>query len=185
MVCHAVQLSFITALAVGDVIRSFLDPMDHYWFKWPNDVLINHYKVAGILLETEVYNRISYTIIGIGVNIFSAPQVFDSSYPATALVWHTNKALTVKHILTCLLHRFAYWYSLWVKEGFSPVRTEWIRHALGWRQRLVVQIDDITTVQGRFQAVGDDGSLGLHSFDDQTIHWIKKGVVVFPLQESE
>ena len=182
---HAVQLSFIAALAVGDVISQFLPPRDHYWFKWPNDILINNYKVAGILLETEIYNRISYTIIGIGVNIFSAPMILDSTYPATALVWHTKKTLTIKPILTCLLHRFAYWYSIWIKEGFSPVRTRWIRHALGWGQRLTVQVDDITTVQGWFQTVGDDGSLGLHSLEDQTMHWIRKGEVVFPIQESE
>lgn len=44
-------------------------------FKWPNDIIINNKKVAGILIETNVSNNIvNQFIIGIGVNITSSPN---------------------------------------------------------------------------------------------------------------
>lgn len=80
------QLSFVAANAVLDAIRMLaLDKkLDlNLKLKWPNDVLINGKKVAGILLEAiNIYGK-SYVVVGIGVNVASYPENVDK--PATSL----------------------------------------------------------------------------------------------------
>jgi BirA family biotin operon repressor/biotin-[acetyl-CoA-carboxylase] ligase len=43
--------------------------------KWPNDVLVNQKKVAGVLIESELVNDTTYLLVGIGINIQQAPQI--------------------------------------------------------------------------------------------------------------
>ena len=66
----AARLSFVTALAVADLLDAYLPGLAH--FKWPNDILIRRRKIAGILLETSGAPKpdvpLSWLAIGIGVN---------------------------------------------------------------------------------------------------------------------
>jgi BirA family transcriptional regulator, biotin operon repressor / biotin---[acetyl-CoA-carboxylase] ligase len=66
-------LSKIAAIAVADLMSELLDPFlsnESIKIKWPNDIYINHKKVAGILIEnTFAQNAYQYAIVGIGVNV--------------------------------------------------------------------------------------------------------------------
>src|SRR5262249_41147373 len=78
---RAAELSFVAALAVYDAILEAAVPVaKSLALKWPNDVLINFKKVAGILIEAEGAN----VVIGIGVNCSHHPS--GTMYPATDLV---------------------------------------------------------------------------------------------------
>ncbi|MGM0561986.1 MAG: biotin--[acetyl-CoA-carboxylase] ligase, partial [Pseudomonadota bacterium] len=70
---QAVQLGFVTALAIGDAIGAVSPPVN-VTYKWPNDVLLNNGKVAGILMETRsrAEGGIDHLILGCGINIASA-----------------------------------------------------------------------------------------------------------------
>ena len=69
-----VHLSFITANALYEAIESLISPSElEIKLKWPNDVLINGKKVAGILLESITISRRKYVSIGVGVNITNKP----------------------------------------------------------------------------------------------------------------
>ena len=61
------ELSIMASLAVRDLLKLFFDKVE---VKWPNDILVNSKKIAGLLLEnTIVGERISHSIIGIGLNV--------------------------------------------------------------------------------------------------------------------
>ncbi len=63
------DLNIIISLAIRDVLTSYL-PAHKIFVKWPNDLLINDRKVAGILIENEwLGTEWSYSIIGIGLNV--------------------------------------------------------------------------------------------------------------------
>lgn len=64
---HQFHLSRVASLALIDTLKSLnLAPV----IKWPNDILVNNRKVAGILIENGIReNRLSHTIIGIGLNL--------------------------------------------------------------------------------------------------------------------
>ncbi|OGL20091.1 MAG: biotin--[acetyl-CoA-carboxylase] ligase [Candidatus Rokubacteria bacterium RIFCSPLOWO2_12_FULL_69_21] len=59
--------SFIAGLAVADAVRSVGVPAA---IKWPNDILVNRKKVAGVLAELATSgDRLDYLILGVGVNL--------------------------------------------------------------------------------------------------------------------
>jgi BirA family biotin operon repressor/biotin-[acetyl-CoA-carboxylase] ligase len=64
------ELTFVTALAVGDTLLSFIS-YSNVQYKWPNDILIDVKKISGILLEKR--SNLNLLIIGIGINIISVP----------------------------------------------------------------------------------------------------------------
>src|SRR6185436_13795822 len=82
---RAAQLGFVAALGLGDALAGLAGPRLQPRYKWPNDLLVNGKKLAGILLESEnaAADRVDFVVIGIGVNIAVAPD--DVEYPATSL----------------------------------------------------------------------------------------------------
>lgn len=51
--------------------------------KWPNDILVNNNKIAGVMTEIVKLNDIKYILIGVGINILSAPKIYE--YPTCCL----------------------------------------------------------------------------------------------------
>jgi BirA family biotin operon repressor/biotin-[acetyl-CoA-carboxylase] ligase len=98
--------------------------------KWPNDVLVDGWKLAGILAEG-VAGDAPVVILGVGVNV---SQV-DSDWPVD-LVGRARSlaglALSVRRepLLAAILLRLAAWYSVLHGEGFDPVRDAWRRRGL-------------------------------------------------------
>ncbi|MCX8507888.1 MAG: biotin--[acetyl-CoA-carboxylase] ligase, partial [Rhodobacteraceae bacterium] len=71
---QAALRSFIAALALADSLADLSGPRAHISLKWPNDVLLNGGKVAGILLESVGQGAgLGHLVIGIGVNLVAAP----------------------------------------------------------------------------------------------------------------
>ncbi|MGI9492837.1 MAG: biotin--[acetyl-CoA-carboxylase] ligase, partial [Geminicoccaceae bacterium] len=78
-------LSLLTGVALGEALAE-LGPDDlDLALKWPNDILINGAKVAGILLENAAGQggSTAFVVMGTGVNVRSAPA--NTSYPVTSL----------------------------------------------------------------------------------------------------
>lgn len=82
------QLSRLTSLALCDTLESEgLEPM----IKWPNDILTNQGKIAGILIEHRIVGgKISHTIIGLGVNL---NQLLFPEYPISATSFILEKGI--------------------------------------------------------------------------------------------
>src|SRR5882757_1244547 len=79
-VTRTAELSFLAALAVADTVEALLPRQTRAMLKWPNDVLVNGAKIAGILLE----NLDNATILGIGLNVLEAPS--NAAYKTTTIV---------------------------------------------------------------------------------------------------
>jgi BirA family biotin operon repressor/biotin-[acetyl-CoA-carboxylase] ligase len=118
------QLSFAAALATAEMVAHFA-PQAAISVKWPNDVLGNGRKLAGILLESD--SKAGWLAIGIGVNLTSFPQ--GTEFPATSLAQLDIAAPSPDAALTVLAARFAHWYDAWMKEGFENVRAAWLARA--------------------------------------------------------
>jgi BirA family biotin operon repressor/biotin-[acetyl-CoA-carboxylase] ligase len=81
----APQLGFVGALGLSDAVAAIAPPGAELRCKWPNDVLLNGKKLAGILLESETRARedLDWLVVGIGVNVVGHPEAAD--YPTTSL----------------------------------------------------------------------------------------------------
>lgn len=157
----AATLSFLTAVALLEALDLAAVPAK-LTCKWPNDVLVNGAKVAGILLESRTGpdGGLSWVTVGIGVNLAWHPpqgQLAGVPYPVTALAAH-GIHVTPQDFTHWLLARYGYWYGRWQVEGFAPVRAAWLARAQGLGQPVIVRLPD-SELRGRFVALDDSGAL--------------------------
>ena len=172
----AAQLSFAAALAVYDTVSTFRPDADST-IKWPNDVLMNGAKIAGILLESGTTDDQLWVAVGIGINISSAPD--DTPYPATYLL--SDMPQVGRPLLTEVKHklfaRFAYWMAVHIADGFEPLRTAWLDRAQGMGSAATARLPN-KTIEGTAVGMDKDGALELKTRSGKTIK-IHAGDVFF------
>ena len=153
------QLSFAAALAVADML-SHHTSAHQIRLKWPNDVLVDGRKIAGILLESEsgADGLATYLAIGIGINLAAYPD--DTEHPATALAALGIVAPAPKDALLHLAAAFAKWYEAWRGEGFSALRAAWLSRAFGLGARIRVRLAE-GDILGVFRDIDETGALVL------------------------
>ena len=153
----AANLAFVAALAVGKVLESHV-PADMIQFKWPNDVLLNQRKVAGILLEVQPKGEHLWLIIGIGVNVASIPE--GVHFPAEALNHVAQGDVSLDGIMIGLAGAFDQWLTVWRQEGFPSIREAWLKRAARINMDIRVQLPH-ETLTGTFEGLDPTGALRL------------------------
>ena len=84
---HLPELCFVVALAARDAVAAAGPAIaSELKLKWPNDLLLDGRKLAGLLIEAESIGGRTATVAGIGVNCAHHPR--DTDYPATDLAAH-------------------------------------------------------------------------------------------------
>jgi BirA family transcriptional regulator, biotin operon repressor / biotin---[acetyl-CoA-carboxylase] ligase len=116
----APTLALVAAVALHEVVRRHAPEAR---IKWPNDLLVDGAKVAGILLERHA----DAVVIGFGVNLATHPE--DLGRPATSL----GTPLAPDAFLERLAGALRDWLERWRSEGFAPVRSAWldVAHPVG------------------------------------------------------
>ncbi len=157
---EAAQIGFVAALAVGDLVEAFVPP-DMVRLKWPNDVLIDSRKVAGILIESGPAAGAGLWIsVGIGVNLTSYPS--DVEFPAIALADKLSRAVarapSPEEAMDRLAACFEFRFSQWLDTGFDAVRTAWLERAIGLGQACTVRLAG-QTIEGVAENLDADGAL--------------------------
>jgi BirA family biotin operon repressor/biotin-[acetyl-CoA-carboxylase] ligase len=122
---EAAQLSFVAALALEEALAAALPGGIERKLKWPNDVLVEGRKVAGILLEAETgaAGELAFVVLGMGINVAHHPA--DSDRPTSSLRAF-GSACEAHALLFLLLNAFARWQERWLREGFSCIRSNWL-----------------------------------------------------------
>jgi BirA family biotin operon repressor/biotin-[acetyl-CoA-carboxylase] ligase len=128
--------------------------------KWPNDVLVEGRKVAGILLETageESLGVLPWLAVGIGVNLVAAPS--EVTFPATYVGAH-GAAPSPAEALAELADAWETRFRVWRVSGFAAIREAWLEVAAGLGQPIEVRLPG-ETLTGRFETLMPDGALSL------------------------
>jgi BirA family transcriptional regulator, biotin operon repressor / biotin---[acetyl-CoA-carboxylase] ligase len=148
------QLSFVAALAVHDFVAQYI-PLTR--IKWPNDILCDGQKIAGILLETHTgANASSWVVIGIGINLAQAPSGLER--PVTSLKAMTGVAPLLPQSVEFLAHKFQAWRDQWAHNGFDAIRQAWLARATGIGAQVNVRIGQEQHT-GIFEGLDGDGAL--------------------------
>ena len=157
----AMQAGFVAAISLADTVASVLPKSARVEVKWPNDVLIEGKKTAGILLEAGhgAGDAVDWLVVGTGVNIESHPE--DTPWPATSLAVEGCKSVSDEKLLEIYCLRFLAWYVTWKKLGFGPVRQAWLRRARGMNEDVTVRLPS-ETLEGTFEGMDEDGALILN-----------------------
>ncbi len=163
-IIEAAKTSFVCALAIHGAIQQAVGDFDcDVTCKWPNDVLIDGYKVSGILLESQAKiggDRLEWLIIGIGINLAHSPA--ETPYPSGYINAYREKTLEPQEMLNILLSHFEKWWNLWEKQGFSAIRQAWLLQAKGLGQEITVNLSN-EKISGIFENLDHDGALVLRS----------------------
>lgn len=154
----AAALSLVSSLALVEALETLAPERPRPKVKWPNDVLIDGAKVAGILLESGGGNhdRADWVVIGSGVNLVSWPQ--EADYPATSLAAAGYGDVTPERMLEAYLARLDGRYRTWRRRGFAGLRRDWRSRALGIGDPIRLRLAD-GELQGRFVDLTPAGGL--------------------------
>jgi BirA family transcriptional regulator, biotin operon repressor / biotin---[acetyl-CoA-carboxylase] ligase len=176
----AAQLGFVAGLAVHDAIvtATTINP-EHIALKWPNDVLLDKAKCAGVLLEGHRFPDANTfaVIIGFGVNISKPPQA--TPYPATnlnAFDQNVTRDTLFAALSEAWSHRFLQWHE--PRQGFSSLRRDWIKRAAGVGEAVTIRSPH-GEKRGIFQGLDAYGRLELLDPNTQKIEHIDAGDVLF------
>jgi BirA family transcriptional regulator, biotin operon repressor / biotin---[acetyl-CoA-carboxylase] ligase len=155
------QLTIAAATAVARAIQaqSSLAPQ----IKWPNDILINSRKVAGILTELSAeLDQVRYVVIGIGVdvNVKEFPPELDGI--ATSLSMEAGRRFLRGEIAAAILAELDADYARIKRGEFAALAEEWEQHCITLGRRVQIHIGD-RTVSGRAESLDNDGALLLRT----------------------
>jgi BirA family biotin operon repressor/biotin-[acetyl-CoA-carboxylase] ligase len=145
--------------------------------KWPNDVLLDGKKVAGILTEmTSSAGRVEAVVIGIGVDVAAIDLPQELAAVATSIESVLGRSVARVEVALALLSRLERWLDVAVAEGASPVAAGWRR----WSRvgRRVVVGESTAAVCGVVESLDDSGALMVRG-DDGRLHRIISGAVAY------
>lgn len=163
---RALQFSFVSALAIRDMIVPYLFNPNSIKLKWPNDVLINGRKISGILLETSTPARgnVEWLVIGSGVNLVHHPGL-NSNFPSTSLEDEGGKLLPVSLAIEEYARVFKNRWEEWTVGDGSATLSAWEKHAFGLGRAACVRVSN-TQFNGRFLGIDKMGALRLSNGGD-------------------
>lgn len=156
--------SFVAALALYDACVAATGRPAGFALKWPNDVLLNGGKLAGILLESVGQGGgVGHLCIGIGVNLVRAPDASEVEAGAlrpVSLLSETGVDIAPAPFLDLLAAAYARHEAQFVTYGFAPIRAAWLGRAAKLGEAITARTarDEIT---GTFETVDEAGNLVL------------------------
>jgi BirA family biotin operon repressor/biotin-[acetyl-CoA-carboxylase] ligase len=157
----------LAALLPAAVMKQGVDGAARVALKWPNDVLADGAKLAGILLEAvRRPDGRHAVVIGIGVNVAHAPS--DLPYPATSLR-NVGGDLTAETLLAALAEEWVVAYELWDQgDNIADILRMWRASAAGIGSEIAVAQDG-TVLRGIFDSIDDTGRLVVRANDNRLV----------------
>lgn len=152
--------SFVAALALADTLVTLTGRPDAFALKWPNDVLMQGGKLAGILLETHG----EALIVGIGVNLRTAPTpgALEPGAVAPRALIDLGAEVAPGEFLDRLAPAFATWEARLRDFGFAPLRDAWLARAARLGETVTAKLPG-EVIEGRFASLDDGGALVLET----------------------
>ncbi|MEA1899486.1 MAG: biotin--[acetyl-CoA-carboxylase] ligase, partial [Thermodesulfobacteriota bacterium] len=159
------RITLMTAVVLAETLISLVKL--NLRIKWPNDILVNRKKLAGILTEisTEM-DAVNYIVVGLGMNVNMQFENFPSEIKkkATSILIETGKQFPRVRFIQHYLIMYEKYYDMFKKNDFEPIMKRWKELADIIGNQIKVDVLGKTHI-GKVIDVDDDGVLILK--DDQ------------------
>lgn len=172
---NAFYLNKITALAVHKTLADFKVSSQ---IKWPNDILVNNAKIAGLLVENQIQGQIiRKTVIGVGLNINQ--KIFPLDRPITSIYSELGKTLSIESVFNRLHFHLDYYFDLLLQKKFSVLKNQYLENLFQLHKIAAYKspstgefMGTITGIDahGRLKITSIDGNEGI--YDIQTIQFL-------------
>ncbi len=170
---QAPQLTLLTAVSVVQTLQDFGVKAG---IKWPNDVLVNGRKIAGILTELHAESdQIHHVIIGVGMNMNQPLESFPDELKeiATSVLIEKKQRVDRSEFLQCFFKNFEDIYLLFLEKGFEPIKELWEKHSNTIGKIVTVQ-NLHSSITGRATGINHDGVLIIVD-EEQKSHLVYSG----------
>ena len=143
------------SLSITDTIKKVADVKPT--IKWPNDIRVNGFKIAGILIEVDALSSGTNCFVGIGLNVNSNPNNFSKEFEATSLFSERLISFDINRVLSLLLQYLDARYN---SIGTSDIVGEWKNNldTLGKNIEIFSKISD-EKYNGKAIDVANNGDL--------------------------
>lgn len=148
---HAADQFFLTiavSLSVCDLIEELIDTVNPF-IKWPNDIFVNHRKIAGVLIKNQLMgSEISTSIVGVGLNINQ--MEFKKAPNATSLKILSGEEYAVTEVLT-KWHKLLYYRYTKLKDDRDALLASYLNkmYLKGKMQNFIIRnVITRATIQG-------------------------------------
>lgn len=151
----ASKITLLVAVGIAQAIRKMYGLS--VLIKWPNDILINHRKVCGILTELSAeLDRVKFLILGVGINVNTAKYALPKG--GTSIKEELGKEMSRIELAKEVLRQIEKYYSRFNQKGFASIAREWrdLSAILGSRIEVVCQGKRI---EGQAQDIDSHGAL--------------------------
>jgi len=146
-------MSLLAGVAMAETVRAHVSADSDLALKWPNDVLLDGAKLAGILTESHgTGGVVDWVVLGMGVNLAHAPDLPDRRTAKLPM------APNAEDFARALLARLGHWLDVLDAQGFAPIRAAWRGYAQPLAMTLKLGGHEYA---GAFAGLGDDGGLCL------------------------
>ncbi|MBL78639.1 MAG: biotin--[acetyl-CoA-carboxylase] ligase [Nitrosomonadaceae bacterium] len=157
------------SLAIGiAIIRSLkLSGIKNIALKWPNDIMHQHHKIAGILIELRGDSLgPTLAIIGIGINLKLSDNIKKNiDQDSTDLFSISGKTLDRNKLMANLLSELTIILKEFTQHGFKPFKNEWIQYHELENEQVTLYLPDNSVQKGTVQGITNNGSLILKTVD--------------------
>jgi BirA family biotin operon repressor/biotin-[acetyl-CoA-carboxylase] ligase len=156
---RAPQITLMAAVALAETLKSFLPVPPS--IKWPNDIIVNGKKLAGILTEVNCgTDSVEFVILGIGVNVNYPVDLMPEEIRqrATSVLVECQNKVNREDLLQRLIQHLDRCYGEIEENGFAPLAPRWEAY-FGWRgQRVRIELLN-QDVFGIAKGIDHDGAL--------------------------
>jgi BirA family biotin operon repressor/biotin-[acetyl-CoA-carboxylase] ligase len=149
------QLTLMSAVALAEAVEeiSGLKPL----IKWPNDILLDGHKLAGILTELRAESdQVKFVIVGIGLNVNTALHQLTSG--ASSLKVAAGRSFDRAQVFQVILCSLEKWYLKLLRHEFSGIMEEWKKRSATLNKRVRIT-DSAGIVEGQAIDLDEDGAL--------------------------
>ena len=155
---HIINLGQILSLSCISVLRKKgFSPQ----IKWPNDILLEGKKLAGILCETVSFEDRLGVVLGIGLNVNMPQDLLDTiDQPATSLAQLSGRTWTLEQISEPVIRQFMADLDILLTKGFAPFQPLY-EELLAFRGEPISCHDGLGTIRGICHSINSDGRLNL------------------------
>lgn len=163
----ATDLSFVVSAATLQALTQALPKSSELSVKWPNDGLLSHKKIFGVLSEALAVNGKEYGIVGVGINVNIAhPELTrfqKNPFSATSLQIETGGEWDIPDLERIVFGKIFALYESYLETGFVPIRSLWLHHCAMVGKRVEIRQREsgvsVPGFQGTCLGIDDDGAL--------------------------
>ena len=158
------QLGPVTTVAIGRAIADVVIPMTELHYRWPNDVLLDGGKVAGVWLEGGgTAQRLDWLAIAFAINTGEVPADLGFEAPgldADGAAGDVDPGDLLRAVARHLLAAI----EAWDEEGFAHTARTW-RRRLITHDSIRIVLPEGPEITGTIETVEEDGTLALRGAD--------------------